>query len=180
MQRGVRVTAAVALLLAVAAVVAGAIAASTLVDAAAVLAVLGGAGAARMLYSEVLQTRRDSARTCAAQALAFRDTMAESSAEHLAFHELMTARVLERDLTVSRLTGALRLAEQRVDQVKQRAEEAARRAGEETRRANETQRRLGELVDEVFGTALVDVDVDRGLTLLPSVRRIDSPVQQAS
>jgi len=159
----VRVSVAVALLAVVAVGVAVAVVTATLVAAAAVLSVAAGAVAARIVYSEVLQTRRDSARACAEQARSFAEAMAASHDERMAFTDLMSARVLERDLTVSRLSSALRIAERRADDAESHTEEASGRARQEARRAEQTRQQLGSLLDEVFGTAIVDEDFDSGL-----------------
>lgn len=162
---------AAALLTLAAVVVAVAALTSTLLPGAAGLAVAAGAVAARIVYSELLQTRRDSARICAEQARSFQQAIAGSHREHMAFSELMTGRMLERDLAVSRLSSALRVAERRANDAESRAEEAGARARQEARRAEQARRQLGRLLDEVFGTAIVDEDVDRGRARLTSVQR---------
>lgn len=158
-----RVSVAVALSAVIAVAVAVAVATATMVAVAAAVSVVAGAVASRMLHSELLQTRRGSARTCAEQARSFAQAMAASHDERMAFSDLMSGRVLERDLAVSRLSGALRIAERRADDAESRAEDASGRARQEARRAEQTRQQLGSLLDEVFGTAIVDEDFDSGL-----------------
>lgn len=157
-QRSVRVSAAGALLGVSGLAVVAAVATSRLVSAAAVLALLAGVTAARVLYTDVLRTRLDAARSAAERAWSFQVAMARSHGEETAFRERAAGRLLERDLEVSRLSGALRLAERRAADAESRAEEAAGRARQEARRAEETRAQLGRLLDEVFGTAIVDED----------------------
>ena len=163
-QRSVRVTVAASLVGAAAVVVLVSVVSALLVSVAAVLAVVAGAAAARIVYAEVLQTRRDAARHRAEQALSFRDVLAERHAERMAFATAMTGRLQERDATIGALGEALRIAERR-------GVEAEARVLREAQRANEAQERLGGLLDEVFGTAAYDVDADRqgDLVELPAI-----------
>lgn len=179
-QRSVRVTVAAGLLAGSAALVAGCVASGSFVAVAiaAVLSVLVGAAAARIVYAEVLQSRRSTAHLVAEQARALQQRIDDAHREQMAFRERMSGRVLERDLAVSRLSTALQAAGREAADARSRAAEAAARARAETRRADETRRQLARLLDEVFGTALVDAD-DRGLTLLPSVRRPDPAASSA-
>lgn len=170
-QRGIRVSIAAALVVLAAVGVGVAVLMATLVSLAAGLAVVAGSLATRIVYSELLQTRRDSARTCAEQARSFQQSIGDSHREHRAFRQLMTGRVLERDLAVSRLSSALRAAERRAADAESRAAEAAGRARQESRRAEQTRLQLSRLLDEVFGTVIVDEDVDLGRPRLSSVQR---------
>jgi hypothetical protein len=142
-QRSVRVSVS-ALLVAVAAMaVAVAVASSTAVAASAVLAVVAGAVAARILYSEVLQTRRNASRSRADQALAFSMALARLRAEHAGEVAGWHLSVLERDRSISALVSRLRAAGER-------AETASSRAEREMRRADDAQRRLTEVLDAVL------------------------------
>lgn len=162
-------TTAVALLVVSAICVALTVVTSALVPAAAVLAVVLGAAASRIVYGEVLRTRSDAGRLGAQQARAFQEATAASSRDHAAFRDLMTGRLLERDLAVSRLSSAVRSAERRAAEAETGEKQAASRARQEALRADETRRQLGRLLDEVFGTALVDEGADRGLSLVRSI-----------
>lgn len=174
-QRSVRVTVATSLLAGSALLVAGCIATGSFVAlaVAAVVAVLVGAVAARILYAELVESRRSNGLAGAEQARVLEQTMAEAHREHAVFRERMSGRILERDLAVSHLSSALHTARRQTADAASQASEATARARQEARRADETQRQLARLLDEVFGTALVDEDVDRSLTLLPSLRSLD-------
>jgi hypothetical protein len=142
-QRSVRVSVS-ALLVAVAAIaVAAAVAFSTAVAASAVFAVVAGAVAARILYSEVLQTRRNASRSRADQALAFSTALARLRAEHAGEVAGWHLNVLERDRSISALVARLRAADER-------AGTASSRAEREMRRADDAQRRLTEVLDAVL------------------------------
>lgn len=163
-QRSVRVTVAAALLGASALVVVVALLSGTFVGAAAVLSMLAGGCAARIVYSEVVQTRLDAAHRSAEQARSFRDSTAANHREHLAFTETMLAGVEQRDARIAGLALALRLTERRAD-------DAETRVKREAQRANDSQERLAALLDEVLGTAGYDVDQDRqgDLSELPAI-----------
>ena len=171
-QRSVRVTVS-ALLVAVAAIaVAVAVAFSTAVAASAGFAVVAGAIAARILYSEVLQTRRNASRSRADQALAFSTVLARLRAEHAGEVAGWHRSVLERDRSISALVTRLRAADER-------AGTASSRAERETRRADDAQRRLTEVLDAVLarpdgGTPVGDED--EGDSLLAERRELPTVV----
>ncbi len=125
-QRSVRVTVAVALLtVATAAVLAALPGQSALwLSLAAVLALGCGWAAARIVYSELVQSRRDGAADRAAQAQAYRTLFVERAEDHAEFTTAMTDRLTRREQEVAELT-------ERIDQLQrqraERAEEAARR-----------------------------------------------------
>src|SRR3712207_2551779 len=74
---------------------------------AAVSSVVLGAAATRITYSELLQSRCDSARDRAEQAQAYRDLTEERTAEHLAFSRDMQARADRQELALTELESAL-------------------------------------------------------------------------
>src|SRR6478752_5634600 len=86
-QRSTRLTLAAVLVGVAAAVVVGAIVSGTplLVSIAAVLAVVLGAAASRITYSELIAARRDAAHDRAQQAQAYRALTDERTAENAAF-----------------------------------------------------------------------------------------------
>src|SRR5699024_7097777 len=94
-QRSVRVTVAVVLLALATLAVAGALAVSAAWApyAAAVLTLALGWAALRIMWTEVLQGRRDNAAERAATAAAYRDLFDDRAAEHTEFTAVMTQRL---------------------------------------------------------------------------------------
>jgi len=136
----VRVTAAVALLTLATVAVAAALAAASVLalGAAALLSLACGWASIRILYTEILQSRRQHARDRADQARAFRTLVTERASEHLAFTTTMTDRLSSREREVLELEGTLRLSEAR-------AADAEARARREARRAVDARERVAEL-----------------------------------
>jgi hypothetical protein len=129
---------------------------------AAVAAAAAGVVAVRIMYSEVVATRRMSARERALQARSFGATMAKSQTEQAAFTKFATTKISQRERTIRELNGTVRLAEVRAD-------EAEARVRREARRANDAQTRLSELLDEVLShQAAVDAAAIPGDELLDS------------
>jgi hypothetical protein len=150
-QRSVRVTVSAALVTGAFVVVGVAVVMSALVGPAALLGVALGAGATRIMYAEVVQTRWDCARQRAEHARSFQAVMDRSHADHQAYTATVARRIGERDQAIGELSGTVRLLERRVD-------EAESRVRREARRANEAQERLAAVLDEVLGTADADAD----------------------
>jgi protein phosphatase 1 regulatory subunit 37 len=153
-RRSVRVTVAGALVGLAALTVVAAVVSSTLVDAAALISVLAGGLAVRIVSSEVVQTRRKAAVERADLARAFQDVATQSHREHLELTAVMVDRLSDKDAVVEDLAEMLRVAERR-------AGDAEIRLRREARRAEEAQDRLAALLDEVLGTAGSYVDTDR-------------------
>lgn len=141
-QRSVRLTVASGLLAAAFLVVVSSVVTGTGAAVAAVVGLVAGVLACRIVYSEVVQTRARAARDRAEQARAFEATITRNLAEHADFTALVSRRVEERDRTITELHGTIRLAERRAD-------DAETRVLRESRRANDAQRRLSVLLDEV-------------------------------
>lgn len=143
-QRSVRVTVAVSLLVVATVAVVGALATRSLgaVSAAAVLTLLLAWAALRILWTEVLQSRRDSAIERAATAHAYRALFSERAAEHAEFTTAMTDR-MARSEDLQRELQALLVAEQR------RAAAAESRLGTTTRGLDEARARIEELEAEL-------------------------------
>lgn len=120
------------------------------VSVAAVGAVLTGAVSVRIVYSGVTQTRRDAARERAEQAQSFGATISRVRREHRVFTAAMGSRLVERDRTIGRLEGTLRLSEHRADEAESRAER-------EARRADEAEEQLSALLDEVLSQPVMTV-----------------------
>ncbi len=144
LQRSVRVTTAVLLLAVATVLVAVSVATSTWVSAAAVYALVTALVAARILWTEVRQTRRAWACDRADQAREFTEVMTRTRSEHAEFLDLLEARVRVRDRAIHELNGTLALAEARADS-------AEARVLREARRANDAQERLAALLSEVLG-----------------------------
>jgi Skp family chaperone for outer membrane proteins len=143
-QRSVRVTVAVALLsLATALVVLALPTQSPLwLSLAAVFALASGWAAARIVYTELAQSRREAATDRAAQAQAYRSMFAERASEHAEFTTAMTDRMVRRDRDVAELENSVVEAEKR-------AIEAEARVQREARRANDAQEKVQELTERV-------------------------------
>ncbi len=143
-QRSVRVSVAVGLLsvatlLVVAALLTGS---ATWTSLSSVVALACGWAAARIIHTELAQSRRDAAVDRAEQAAAYRRMFAQRADEHAAFTTAMHDRLSSRERQVEELSLARRLAEQRVTA----AEDRVRR---EARRAVDAQQRVGELTSRV-------------------------------
>ena len=143
-QRSVRVTVAVVLLSLATLVVVLAIPGQSPVwlSAAAVFALACGWAAARIVYTELAQSRREAAADRAAQAQAYRSMFSERASEHAEFTSTMTDRLVRREKEVAELETAV------VD-AQRRAIEAEARVQREARRANEAQEKLAELQEAI-------------------------------
>lgn len=139
-QRSVRVTVAAALLGLATLVVVLALPTQSAawLSVSSVFALLSGFAAARIIYSELVQSRREAAADRAAQAQAYRSMFSERAEEHAEFTSAMTERLADRDRSIRELESTIVLAEQR-------AMEAEGRVKREARRANEAQERVSEL-----------------------------------
>lgn len=153
-QRSVRVTVGAALVAVAAGVVLAAVTTSTAVGAAALLAVVAGAAAARVMYAEVVQTRRDTSRSRADQALAFSTALSGLRAQHAEQVAGLTLSVSERDRSIGDLRARIRAAEKQAETQQLRAEQQARRAVE-------AQTRLASVLDAVLAGPGHEVDLDQ-------------------
>jgi hypothetical protein len=143
-QRSVRVTVAVALLTVASLAVLLALPTQSpgWLSAASVLALACGWAAARIVYTELVQSRREAAADRAAQANAYRTLFATRAEEHAEFSTAMTDRLARRDRDVTELEATVVLAEKR-------AIEAEARVQREARRANEAQRLVEDLREQL-------------------------------
>ncbi len=139
-QRSVRVTVAVALLSVATLVVVLALPTQSAgwLSVSSVVALLSGFAAARIIYNELMQSRREAATDRAAQAQAYRSMFSERAEEHAEFTTAMTERLANRDRDIRELESTIVIAEKR-------AIEAETRVQRESRRANEAQERVAEL-----------------------------------
>jgi hypothetical protein len=119
-------------------VVALSLATVTALTIASVFSLVCGWAAARIVYSELVESRRVDARDRATQARSFQALFTERSEEHALFAAAMGDRVTAREREVRELEGTLRLSEGR-------ATDAEARVRREARRANEAQERVAEL-----------------------------------
>ncbi len=131
-QRSVRVTVAVALLSAATVAVLAALPTQSpaWLSVSSVFALVCGFAATRIVYNELLQSRREAALDRASQAQAYRSMFSERAVEHAEFTTAMTDRLASRDRSIRELEGTIVLAEKR-------AMEAETRVKRESRRANE-------------------------------------------
>jgi hypothetical protein len=143
-QRSVRVTVAAALLALATLVVVLALPTQSPVwlSFSSVFALVCGALASRIVYSELLQSRQEAAADRAAQAQAYKVMFTERAAEHAEFTSTMTERLAARDRSIQELEGTIVLAEAR-------AIEAETRVKRESRRANDAQELVAELQEQL-------------------------------
>lgn len=139
-QRSVRVTVAVALLSlsTLAVVLALPTQSPAWLSASSIFALLCGVTAARIVYRELVQSRREAAADRAAQAQAYRTMFSERAEEHAEFTTAMTDRLVRRERDVAELESTIVLAEKR-------ALEAETRVQRESRRANQALELVAEL-----------------------------------
>jgi serine phosphatase RsbU (regulator of sigma subunit) len=113
-----------------------------LLSFSSVFALVCGALSSRIVYTELLQSRREAAADRAAQAQAYRTMFHERAAEHAEFTSAMTERLAVSDRSIEQLEGTIVLAETR-------AIEAEARLNRESRRANEAQELVAQLQQQL-------------------------------
>lgn len=125
-QRSVRVTVAVTLLAIATVAVLGALPTQSpvLLSVSSVLALALGWAALRIVWTEVLQSRREHATDRAATASAYRSLFSDRAAEHAEFTTVMTERLAESNSSIYELQGALVKAQRQNAEVALRAEAA--------------------------------------------------------
>jgi len=143
-QRSVRVTVAV-VLLSVATV--GVLAAlptqsPVLLSVSSVLALALGWAALRIMWTEVLQSRRENAADRAAAATAYKSLFSLRAAEHAEFTTSMTERLAESNLSVRELQGELVQAQRQAADALVRAEAAERTLGDARERVGELEQSI--------------------------------------
>lgn len=106
-QRSTRVTVAISLLsVAIAAVLVSLATGSPLwLGTASVVAMALAVGAVRLMWTEVLQSRRENAADRAAAAAAYRNLFAKRAAEHAGFTTAMTERLAQAHLAAREMEG---------------------------------------------------------------------------
>ncbi|WP_310961474.1 hypothetical protein [Nocardioides terrisoli] len=143
-QRSVRVTVSVTLLgvATVLVVLALPTQSALILSIAAVAAIVLGWAALRMMWTEVLQSRRENAADRVAAATAYRTLFSQRAAEHAEFTTAMTERLAESQMTMRELQGLL-VAEQR------RAASAESGLSQSNQRLEETQTKVAALEAEI-------------------------------
>lgn len=150
-QRSVRVTVAVVLLAVASAGVVAALPTQSpvLLSASAVTAVVLAWAALRMMWTEVLQSRRENAADRAAAASAYKSLFSLRAAEHAEFTTAMTERLAESNHSVRELQGELVSAQRRLARSEREAADAVARAKEAERAVARAGSRIGELVQSI-------------------------------
>ena len=113
-----------------------------------VLALACGWAAARIVYTELAQSRRDNARDRAQQAQAYREMFAERAVEHAAFTTSMTDRMRRADAEVAELQDSIVAAQRRAAEAESRVKRESQRALAADGQVAELQQRLKQLEDE--------------------------------
>jgi len=168
LQRRVRVTVAVFILMLATAVTIPALVSqsATWLSVSAVFTLLCGFLATRIVYSEMLQNRRDNAADRAHQADSNRTFFAERAKENVSFANAMARRVASCERSIGELEGTIRLAEKRATVAENRVKTETRRADEANELLGSLQRQLQitdpELIDElaVWEGAELDTVID--------------------
>ena len=146
-QRSVRVTVAVALLSAATAAVVAALPTQSALwlSIASVLALACGWAAARIIYTELLQSRRDNATDRAAQAQAYKSLFSERASEHAEFTSAMTDRIAAREKELAQLQEDLVATQRRAGEAEARVQREARRANDASAEVASLKERIEEL-----------------------------------
>lgn len=154
-QRRVRVTVAVGILAVATAVAVPALLVQLAIwlSVAVVVTLAGGISATRIVYTEMLQDRRDNAVQRARLVDANRTSSVALSRENMVFAEAMGRKVKGRDKSINELEGTILLAEKRASIAEHRARHETANAKESNLALAELQQRVqdakAELVDEL-------------------------------
>ena len=125
---------------------------------ASLLALACGWTSARIVYSELLQSRREAAADRAAQAQAYRTMFTERASEHAEFTTSMTDRLVRRNRENEELTSALVAAKARAAAAETRVQREARRANDALDRVQELTGRVHELEEALVIQHAEEVD----------------------
>lgn len=186
-QRSVRVTVAVALmaLATLAVVLALPTQHAAWLSASSVFALLCGITASRIIYTELLQSRREAAQDRAAQAQAYRAMFTERAEQHAEFTSAMTERLADRDRSIAELEGTVVLAEKRAIEAETRVQREARRANDLSDQVAQLQEALAvrkaEEADELAtwdGDVVFDAEAETIVDLLAWDEKVHSGVPQ--
>ena len=110
-----------------------------------VFALACGWASARIVYTELAQSRRDNARDKAQQAQAYREMFAERATEHAEFTTAMTDRMKRSDAEVAELQDNFVAAQRRAAEAESRVKREAQRAQVADTKVAELEQRLQEL-----------------------------------
>lgn len=143
-QRSVRVTVAVTLMALATVLVLLALPtrSATWMGAASLVALILAWAALRMMWTEVLQSRRENAADRAATASAYQDLFSRRAAEHAEFTSAMTERLAQSQTTMRELEGT-------VVQQQRRAVTAESRLADSNRRLDEARAQVNQLEGEL-------------------------------
>jgi hypothetical protein len=113
-----------------------------LLSASSVLALVLGWASLRIMWTEVLQSRRENAADRAAAASAYKSLFSLRAAEHAEFTTAMTERLAESHLSVHELQGALVQAQRQAADALVRAESAEQTLDDARRRVVELEQSI--------------------------------------
>lgn len=154
-QRRTRVTVAVGILAAATALTVPALLlqSTILLSAAVVASLVTGIVSTRIVYTELLENRRENAFERAKIAAANRRMAVAQSRDNTIFAEAMSRKVKGRDRSINELEGTIRLAEKRATIAEHRARHEASNSKEANLALAELQQRVhdakNELIDEL-------------------------------
>lgn len=143
-----------------------------LLSVSSVAAVVLGWAALRIVWTEVLQSRRENAADRAAAANAYRSLFSERAAEHAEFTTEMTERLAASNLSVRELQGALVQSQQVAAAEKLRAETA-------TAALAKTEQRVTELETNIELLRAENEEFARGAQEVEDLVAFDEKVAQA-
>lgn len=143
-QRSVRVTVAIALMVVATVIVVAALPTRSAgwMSVASVVGIVCAWAALRMMWTEVLQSRRENARDRASTAAAYKDLFSQRASEHAEFTTAMTERLADSQKVMHEIEGEL-IAQQR------RAVTAESRLGDSNRRLDQARAQVGQLESEL-------------------------------
>ena len=146
-QRSVRVTVAVVLLsvATVGVLVAVPTQSPVLLSVSAVAAIVLAWAALRIMWTEVLQSRRENAADRAATANAYKSLFSLRAAEHAEFTTAMTERLAESNISVRELQGELVQAQRQAAETQAQLARTQRQADAARTRAEELESALAEV-----------------------------------
>lgn len=146
-QRSVRVTVALVLLAVATVAVLGTLPTQSpvLLSVSSVAAIVLAWAALRMMWTEVLQSRRENAADRAASATAYRELFAKRAAEHAEFTSTMTERLARSTTSERELQASLVAAQRRLADVTVRADSSEAELKEARARVAELETELAEL-----------------------------------
>jgi hypothetical protein len=149
-QRSVRLTVAIVLLSVATVGVLSALPTQSpvLLSASSVLALALGWAALRIMWTEVLQSRRENAADRAAAATAYKSLFSLRAAEHAEFTTAMTERLAESNLSVHELQGEVVRAQRQAADAVVRAEAAERSLDDARDRVSELEQSIEVLRSE--------------------------------